>query len=161
MSASGEPAEGFDYGAVEERLGESAEGRLADAINAAAAARGRKALDLVGEVRAMVERERMREHARAIAECEATLRVVILDIEARGELAAREATYYRLAFGMREASEESMRRVAAKWGVSVEAVSKAVKAIRDRHGAVLNTFNKTAVAASKYRETNYTRRKTL
>ncbi len=89
------------------------------------------------------------------------LRFVLLQIESKTTHAALEARCYRFAFGFRASNDESLRATAAEWGVSPEAVSKRVAALRKLHGLGLNSFNKPAAAAQTYRLHNRTRKPSL
>lgn len=69
-----------------------------------------------------------------------------------------EAECHRLALGIRRSNTDSMRGVAIRAGVTVEAVSKRVQALQEFHGLSGNSFNKSAAAVHAYRETNRRRR---
>jgi hypothetical protein len=71
----------------------------------------------------------------------------------------REARCWRFACGFRRTNSESMRDVAVRSGVTVEAVSARVTEIRRALGLPVNDFNKVESAGGVYRLTNAKRRK--
>lgn len=150
---------GFDYDVVDAAMGETVEDFIADAINEAAAGKNSTAKANVARIRAILQRDCEDVLHRVVALCETTIRCILIDIQTAPKgTEGREATYHRMAFDMRESNDESMRKVARGWGVSVEAVSKRVSAIRERHKRAIGTFNKPAALAGVYRDRNNTRR---
>lgn len=148
-----DPSEDFALQAVEDGLGETADDRLADALQEAMRST-HSAADLVQNVRRLIVEDWQQRTEDVKRVYSATLRCVITDIEAAGPSAAKEATILRMAFGFRETTEESMRGLAESAGLSVEAISKRVEQHRNRHRLPLNSFNKSPQAIAKYRETN-------
>lgn len=67
----------------------------------------------------------------------------------------------RMALGLRESGKDSMRKVALAEGVTVARVSALTKELRRMHELGLNNFNKSAVAAAGYRNTNKRSREKL
>lgn len=89
------------------------------------------------------------------------LRFILLQIESQMSQAALEARCYRFAFGFRADNSESLRATAREWGLTPEAISKRVTALRHKHGLGLNSFNKPAALAAKHRITNRRHRNAL
>lgn len=88
-----------------------------------------------------------------------TLKCILGHVEAAPK-PRLEAACTRMAIGWRESNGDSMRRVAAHCGVTVEAISKRVAEIRSTHRLAINSFNKSEAAAATYSLTNTTRKST-
>lgn len=65
-----------------------------------------------------------------------------------------EASCLLMAIGVRESNKDSMRHLATQRGVTVAAVSKRVKEIREVYELPISTFNKSALAVESYKLTN-------
>lgn len=70
-----------------------------------------------------------------------------------------EAECILVALGTRESNHDSMRSMAAHYGVTVAAISKRVREIAETYELPLTTFNKSAAASAGYKLTNGKRKK--
>lgn len=86
------------------------------------------------------------------------IRNILLHIEAAGHQAPLEAMLHRFAFDFRTSNAESMRHSARMWGMSPEAISKRVDAIRRRHGLSASSFNRPDSVCTQHKLTNRHRR---
>ena len=71
----------------------------------------------------------------------------------------RRLREYRMALGWADPAEESMRRCATDYGVTVAGVSESITAIQRRFNLPRNVFNKSEEACGTYAKTNKTRNK--
>lgn len=71
----------------------------------------------------------------------------------------RRLREYRMALGWADPAEESMRRCAADYGVTVAGISESVTAIQRRFNLPRNLFNKSEEACETYQRANKTRTK--
>jgi hypothetical protein len=71
----------------------------------------------------------------------------------------RRLREYRMALGWADPAEESMRRCATDYGVTVAGVSESITAIQRRFNLPRNLFNKSEEACGTYAKTNKTRNK--
>lgn len=151
-------AVGFDLHAVESGLGEDDRGRWIDTLVEQFGRAGmttRLAAQIWPVCGAPVIEAS--QHGDAVAIFAESLRA-LLDAVTMAARPRMEAECHRIAFGIRRSDDDSMRGVAKRSGVTVEAVSKRVEAIRVQHGLAINSFNKSAEAAANYAKTNRRKR---
>lgn len=146
----------FDFAAIEAT--ESSRARAHDAL--ALAGFGERE---IGEVFRALQLIANPDAQHASQECQDSavlmelLRNVLLHIESAGSGAAMEAMLHRFAFDFRASKDESMRKAARFFGLSPEAISKRVDAIRRRHSLSPSSFNRSEQTCTRHRLTNKSR----